>query len=136
MVHSQLYRCFKLKPSRLRYGFQLFFGLGIAILLFKLLSLSMWIIAVLLLLISAYLLHRQASIEQLEQLDADLWSVKISQNAQIQNVRIEQIVDHLFYIVIYFEDIKHLNKRSNFIIWQDQCDSKSWKMLKIQAKLA
>lgn len=134
-VNSNFYLCFQLKPSRSKYGFQFFFGLVISIILFQILSLGIWLVAVFLLLISAYFWHRQARIEQFEQLDVDLWSVKMTQDTVIQQVKIKKMVDHLFYIVIYFEDINALNKSSNIIIWHDQCDLKSWKMLKAHANL-
>lgn len=135
MVNTKPYVCFKLKPSRFQRGFQLFFALVISILLLNLLSLLMSVFAVVLLCVSAYFMHKQAKIEQLEQLDVDIWSVKMTRNTHIQQVKIKQIIDHLFYIVIYVEDTQNLNHRLNLIIWHDQCDLKHWKMLKTQAKL-
>lgn len=130
------YRCFKLKPSQYWRWFQLFLGVVITILLYPVLTLWIWLLCVLFLIVSGYMFSLKPKVVQFEQLDGQIWSLKFVQNQQIQQVKIKQIVDHIFYIVIYFEDVSGSNKASNFIVWQDQLAQKSWKMLKIQAKLS
>ncbi|WP_171530630.1 hypothetical protein [Acinetobacter defluvii] len=136
MVNLEPYRCFKLKPSRYWRWFQLFLGVAIIILLYPILTLWLWLLCVLLLTVSGYMFSLKPQVAQFEQLDGQIWSLKFVQNQKIQHVKIKQMIDHIFYIVIYVEDVSNSNKLSSFIVWQDQLAQKSWKMLKTQAKLA
>jgi len=80
--------------------------------------------------------RQSSSIYKLEQLDYEQWSVQylqknMSPKSTIQQVKIEKLIDHIFYISIYFQD----KKIKPLIIWQDQLPKDQWKSLKVRAKL-
>ncbi len=67
---------FELKYSRISVIFQLFVGLGLAILLYQLLTPIWWLCAVILLFIGFIFFLKQEEISQIEYLDQKLWSVE------------------------------------------------------------
>ena len=134
-VNVANYTCFKLKPSQYRQVFQFFCGLIITILLYQALSLWLWLLCLITLGCSLFVFNRRPCVEQFEQLDKQIWSIKFYKNQDIEQVEIIKMVDHIFYIVVYYKTTLKQNKPKNLVLWQDQMSVKSWKMLKTRAKL-
>ena len=127
MVHEQ----YVLKHSRLATVFQLLLFICITLIIY---SLCHWIVSILLisLMIGFWMaFKRQPSIQSLQQLEADLWSIQFQHDAKVHRVRIHQMLDHGLYIMLYFE---HTQYRS-LIIWRDQVDVLAWKGLRTRVKL-
>ncbi|NUF14239.1 hypothetical protein [Acinetobacter lactucae] len=122
---------FELKYSRVSVIFQLFVGLGLAILLYQLLTPIWWLCAVILLFIGFIFFFKQAQISQIEYLDQKLWSVAYYSEKAIHRVEIKKIIDYQLFIVIYFEG----TSAKIAIIWSDQLPIQHWKRLKVLEKL-
>lgn len=126
-----IHRCFKLKPSRLSVMFQCLLLLFIAMSLYQVLSIAVFILSIGLVNLSYFIFIRQAQIEQLEQLDASDWTLCYRQSGKMQHAQIIKMIDHHLYIVIYFQS----TKLQPLIIWRDQLSEISWKSLKTRVKL-
>ncbi|KQG00677.1 hypothetical protein APC29_10410, partial [Acinetobacter pittii] len=117
---------FELKYSRVSVIFQLFVGLGLAILLYQLLTLIWWLCAVILLFIGSIFFLKQAQISQIEYLDQKLWSVAYFSKKEIYRAEITKIIDYQLFVVIYFEE----TPTNIAIVWFDQLPIQQWKRLK------
>ncbi|RFC84249.1 hypothetical protein C9E89_007335 [Acinetobacter sichuanensis] len=84
---------------------------------------------------SLFVFNQRPYVEQFEQLDKQIWSIKFYKNQDIEQFEIIKMVDHIFYIVVYYKTTLKQNKPKNLVLWQDQMSVKSWKMLKTRAKL-
>lgn len=127
-----IHRCFKLKPSRLSVVFQcLVLGL-IMLTLYQTLTMLGLVLSMLLLSLTYVFFLRQDQIQQLEQLNATEWTLCFKQSGQIQRITIDHMLDHHFYVVVYFQS-KQLRP---LIVWRDQLTEVSWKSLKTQVKFA
>lgn len=130
MDNRQLHHCYHLKPSQFALGFQLLCLILMLILTYLTsgiwIAISCFIIAC----VGLTFFRKKHIVYKLEQLDYQLWSVQYRSSQKIQQVRIEQFLDHTFYISIHFED----KKLKPFIIWQDQVTKNQWKSLKIRCK--
>ncbi|AMM27376.1 hypothetical protein RFK95_09855 [Acinetobacter pittii] len=122
---------FELKYSRVSVIFQLFVGLGLAILLYQLLTLIWWLCAVILLFIGSIFFLKQAQISQIEYLDQKLWSVAYFSKKEIYRAEITKIIDYQLFVVIYFEE----TPTNIAIVWFDQLPIQQWKRLKVLEKL-
>lgn len=122
---------FELKYSRFSVIFQLFIGLNLAILLYQLLSLIWWLIAIILLSISFLFFLRQSRISQIAYLDQKSWSVAYSSKKIVSRTEITKIIDYQLFMVIYFEGAP----LKVAIIWFDQLPLQNWKKLKVLQKL-
>lgn len=126
-------RVFELQYSRFSIALQLFILLLIVSLTYSLLSLALWLSSCILLVLSWFLFLKQPRLKRFEYLDQQEWSFEFYDSSlPIQCCKIEKIIDHQAYIVLYFSDPKH----KNFIIWWDQLSLLQWKNLKLHAKLA
>lgn len=126
-------RVFELQYSRFSIALQLFILLLIVSLTYSLLSLVLWLSSCLLLALSWFLFLKQPRLKRFEYLDQQEWSFEFYDSSlPIQCRKIEKIIDHQAYIVLYFSDPEH----KNFIIWWDQLSLLQWKNLKLHAKLA
>ncbi|MGE8646342.1 hypothetical protein [Acinetobacter vivianii] len=126
-------RVFELQYSRFSIALQLFILLLIVSLTYSLLSLALWLSSCLLLALSWFLFLKQPRLKRFEYLDQQEWSFEFYDSSlPIQCRKIEKIIDHQAYIVLYFSDPEH----KNFIIWWDQLSLLQWKNLKLHAKLA
>lgn len=126
-------RVFELQYSRFSIALQLFILLLIVSLTYSLLSLALWLSSCLLLVLSWFLFLKQPRLKRFEYLDQQEWSFEFYDSSlPIQCRKIEKIIDHQAYIVLYFSDPEH----KNFIIWWDQLSLLQWKNLKLHAKLA
>ena len=122
---------FELKYSRVSVIFQLFVGLGLAILLYQLLTPMWWLCAVILLFIGFIFFLKQAQISQIEYLDQKLWSVAYFSKKEIYRAEITKIIDYQLFVVIYFEE----TPTNIAIVWFDQLPIQQWKRLKVLEKI-
>ncbi len=122
---------FELKYSRVSVIFQLFVGLGLAILLYQLLTPIWWVCAVILLFIGFIFFLKQAQISQIEYLDQKLWSVTYFSKKEIYRAEITKIIDYQLFVVIYLEE----TPTNIAIVWFDQLPIQQWKRLKVLEKL-
>ncbi len=122
---------FELKYSRISVIFQLFVGLGLAILLYQLLTPIWWLCAVILLFIGFIFFLKQAQISQIEYLDQKLWSVAYFSKKEIYRAEIIKIIDYQLFVVIYLEE----TPKNIAIVWFDQLPIQQWKRLKVLEKL-
>ncbi|WP_143222553.1 hypothetical protein [Acinetobacter sp. ANC 4648] len=81
--------------------------------------------------VAYFIFMQQDQIEQLEQLDHSEWTLRFKKSQELQRVKMDKMIDHHFYIVVYFQS-KTLKP---MIIWKDQLSQLSWKSLKMQVKL-
>ncbi|WPP55390.1 hypothetical protein SOI69_17540 [Acinetobacter pittii] len=122
---------FELKYSRVSLIFQLFVGLGLAILLYQLLTPIWWLYAVVLLFIGSIFFLKQAQISQIEYLDQKSWSVAYFSEKEIYRAEITKIIDYQLFVVIYLEK----TPTNIAIVWFDQLPIQQWKRLKVLEKL-
>ncbi|OCY29964.1 hypothetical protein [Acinetobacter pittii] len=122
---------FELKYSRVSVIFQLFVGLGLAILLYQLLTPIWWLCAVVLLFIGSIFFLKQAQISQIEYLDQKIWSVAYFSEKEIYRAEITKIIDYQLFVVIYLEE----TPTNIAIVWFDQLPIQQWKRLKVLEKL-
>ncbi|EXS23066.1 hypothetical protein QX205_02275 [Acinetobacter pittii] len=122
---------FELKYSRVSVIFQLFVGLGLAILLYQLLTPIWWLCAVVLLFISFIFFLKQVRISRIVYLEQKLWSVAYLSQKAIYRVEIAKIIDYQLFVVLYFEG----GPTKIAIIWYDQLPIQQWKRLKVLEKL-
>lgn len=122
---------FELKYSRVSVIFQLFVGLGLAILLYQLLTPIWWLCAVILLFIGFIFFLKQAQISQIEYLDQKLWSVTYFSKKEIYRAEITKIIDYQLFVVVYLEE----TPTNIAIVWFDQLPIQQWKRLKVLEKL-
>ena len=122
---------FELKYSRVSVIFQLFVGLGLAILLYQLLTPMWWLCAVVLLFIGFIFFLKQAQISQIEYLDQKLWSVAYFSEKEIYRAEITKIIEYQLFVVIYLEE----TPTNIAIVWFDQLPIQQWKRLKVLEKL-
>ncbi len=122
---------FELKYSLVSVIFQLFVGLGLAILLYQLLTPIWWLCAVILLFIGFIFFLKQAQISQIEYLDQKLWSVAYFSKKEIYRAEITKIIDYQSFVVIYLEE----TPTNIAIVWFDQLPIQQWKRLKVLEKL-
>ncbi|MBN6513630.1 hypothetical protein [Acinetobacter pittii] len=122
---------FELKYSRISVIFQLFVGLGLAILLYQLLTPIWWLCAVILLFIGFIFFLKQEEISQIEYLDQKLWSVAYFSKKEIYRAEITKIIDYQLFVVIYLEEAP----KNIAIVWFDQLPIQQWKRLKVLEKL-
>lgn len=123
---------YQFKPSRIALGFQL---LCLTIIFIVLNSIITVWISVLLLLLAYFSLKRfrmRPQVRSLEHFDLDQWTLQYEDSNQIHHVQIQQMIDHRFYIAVYFCE----ENNKSLIIWQDQVSKIQWKSLKSRVKLS
>ena len=125
------YNAFHLKRSRMMIVFQAVFFVLMMLGLFQVLHPILGIILLLVGCLLWWMHFRQPYVEHLEQLDHAEWSFKMSNSTQIQCGQIAKMLDHHFYIIVYFSD----QKLKPLVIWQDQMPLNVWKMLKTRVNL-
>lgn len=124
-------RHFQLKPSRLAYVFQLSIYAILMFVLYQLLPLWLWLIA----LVAGFILYlfflRGPQHFQLQYLDGRDWSLSHKTQSDVQRVQLSHIIDHRAYIVIYFQHFR----AKPMLVWCDQLPLTQWKALKILTKM-
>lgn len=128
-----MYNEFQFKPSRLMYLIHGFAFLALQCFLYAQLKPTFWVICFILHLIaSLFFLYKIPKAVYLAYLDDEQWTLIIQHKTPIkQRIIIQHMIDHLLYIVVYFESEQ---QKQSIIIWQDQLDSLHWKGLKTRAK--
>ena len=116
---------YTLKHSRLSTVFQFLVLMLISVALFSTLHLVVAVMCLLGMLAAWIWFKRAAKLQYLQHLDQLEWSLKFQNKSTIQRVRLEKMIQHYFYVVIYFQDKKH----KPVLIWKDQLDLISWKKL-------
>lgn len=124
-------RSFQLKRSRIAIVFQLSILMLLLGLLQQLLSLGLWLLFSVLAVVAFGYALKQPWVRSFEHLDQQQWSLLHSNSAQVAQVTMRHIVDHQFYIVIYFQSVQH----KPLIIWRDQVSGLQWKGLKNLARV-
>lgn len=127
MAHKE----FQLKHSRFSIVFQLVIILLISFILYQVLSVQFFSVALALLFLSLFFFKQKSQIEYFAYLDDDVWSLKFQNNKKIHRVKIKNILNHQLYVVIEFEQSEH----KPLIIWLDQLNRIQWKNLKILSLL-
>lgn len=120
-----------LKYSRLATVFQLVFIVIIGCSLWMILRPLWWGISLSALLLIWYLFRQQRALQQLARLDQDQWSLQWQGKSQIQRVTLTKMVQHHFYIVLYFAE----KSQKPIVIWRDQFAITTWKRLLMQVHL-
>lgn len=126
-VHNQ----YHLKRSRLAIVFQLSILFILSFILYFALDPSVWVVSLLLFGLSILFFHRSPSVESLQHLDQQYWSVKFKNQHAVERICISHFIDHSLYIVVYIAN----DQQKNIVIWRDQLDIQYWKSLKLHAKL-
>lgn len=130
--HS-VYHEFLLQSSRLKWVIHIVAWLILQILLYQLLISQWYFIAVLISVIcSVFFIYQQPNIIYLGHLDGNEWTLveQSKQNNITHRVHIVNMIDHLLYIVVFFDDTEY----SSIVIWQDQLSPTAWKALKTRSK--
>lgn len=129
-----MYNEFQFKPSRLMYIIHGLTFIALQVFLYWQLNLTFWIICFIIHLISSIIfIHSYHHILYLGHLDTHQWTLITQHKSQLkQQITIHHMIDHLCYIVIYFET-EH--RKQSIVVWQDQLDDLHWKGLKARAKL-
>lgn len=117
--------CYSLKHSRLSTVFQLSVLTLISVVLFSILHLAVSILSVICMSVVWLWFKRTARLRYLQHLDQSEWSLKFQNQSTTQRVHLEKMIQHHFYVVIYFQNKKH----KSVLIWKDQLDVISWKRL-------
>lgn len=131
MAESSQHQRYELRPSRIALGFQLLCLALMFILWLKILNIWLCLLLLLLGLLSLKWLRKHRQVKSLAQLDLAEWVIQYTDLQQAQHVQIKHMIDHSFYVVVYFNKKKH----ANLIIWQDQMSILAWKSLKSRVKL-
>ncbi|WP_151804188.1 hypothetical protein [Acinetobacter bereziniae] len=131
MAESNQHQRYELRPSRIALGFQLLCLAFMFILWLKILNIWLCLLLLLLGLLSLKWLRKHRQVKSLAQLDLAEWVIQYTDLQQAQHVQIKHMIDHSFYVVVYFNEKKH----ANLIIWQDQMSILAWKSLKSRVKL-
>jgi len=129
--HAAIHFRYCLKPSRLALVFQGSSILIIFVVLYQFLNLIALCILLLLALASFFFFQQQDRIAVLVQLDEQDWVVQYRRSKRKRRVQFKKIIDHHFYIAIYFQQ----QSNQPMLVWRDELPIKSWKSLKSRAKL-
>jgi len=123
---------YQFKPSRIALGFQLLFLTVMFIVLYSIITVWISVLLLLLACFSLKIFRMRPQVRSLEYFDLDHWTLEYENSNQIHHVQIQQMIDHRFYIAVYFAE----KNNKNLIIWQDQLSKIQWKSLKSRVKLS
>ena len=123
---------YQIKPSRIALGFQLLFLTVMFIVLYSIITVWISVLLLLLACFSLKIFRMRPQVRSLEYFDLDHWTLEYENSNQIHHVQIQQMIDHRFYIAVYFAE----KNNKNLIIWQDQLSKIQWKSLKSRVKLS
>ena len=119
-----------LKRSRAAIVFQI----GLLLLIQCLVSvlLPVWLagLTLIILLVSFWIQLKRSTLDYFQAFSIDEWSIR-STDQVVQHIRLTRVVDHHFYIVLYFQQ----QTACSHVIWYDQLTRKDWKKLKLLAKM-
>lgn len=125
-------RVFELQSSRFMIVLQLLIFTFLAVLLYHVLSLGIWLLCLGIMAIVWFRFLQQPQVRRFEHLDGQDWSFEFANSdLPVQRWQIVKMIDHHCYIVLYFSS----SQNKNCIIWWDQLPVTQWKNLKTLVKL-
>ena len=125
-------RVFELQSSRFMIVLQLLIFIFLAVLLYHVLSLGIWLFCMGIMAIVWFRFLQQPQVRRFEHLHGQDWSFEfVNSDLPVQRWQIVKMIDHHCYIVLYFSS----SQNKNCIIWWDQLPVTQWKNLKTLVKL-
>ena len=125
-------RVFELQSSRFMIVLQLLIFIFLAILLYHVLPLWIWLLCLGIMAIVWFRFLQQPQVRRFEHLHGQDWSFEfVNSDLPVQRWQIVKMIDHHCYIVLYFSSSQ--NKKC--IIWWDQLPVTQWKNLKLLIKM-
>ena len=125
-------RVFELQSSRFMIVLQLLIFIFLAILLYHVLPLGIWLLCLGIMAIVWFRFLQQPQVRRFEHLDGQDWSFEFANSdLPVQRWQIVKMIDHHCYIILYFSS----SQNKNCIIWWDQLPVTQWKNLKTLVKL-
>ena len=125
-------RVFELQSSRFMIVLQLLIFIFLAVLLYHVLPLGIWLFCMGIMAIVWFRFLQQPQVRRFEHLDGQDWSFEFANSdLPVQRWQIVKMIDHHCYIVLYFSS----SQNKNCIIWWDQLPVTQWKNLKTLVKL-
>lgn len=125
-------RFFELQSSRFMIVLQLLIFIFLAVLLYHVLPLGIWLLCLGIMAIVWFRFLQQPQVRRFEHLDGQDWSFEFANSdLPVQRWQIVKMIDHHCYIVLYFSS----SQNKNCIIWWDQLPVTQWKNLKTLVKL-
>ena len=129
---SMANRVFELQSSRFMIVLQLLIFISLAVLLYHVLPLGIWLLCLGIMAIVWFRFLQQPQVRRFEHLDGQDWSFEFANSdLPVQRWQIVKMIDHHCYIVLYFSS----SQNKNCIIWWDQLPVTQWKNLKTLVKL-
>ena len=125
-------RVFELQSSRFMIVLQLLIFISLAVLLYHLLPLGIWLLCLGIMAIVWFRFLQQPQVRRFEHLHGQDWSFEfVNSDLPVQRWQIVKMIDHHCYIVLYFSS----SQNKNCIIWWDQLPVTQWKNLKLLIKM-
>lgn len=129
---SMANRVFELQSSRFMIVLQLLIFIFLAVLLYHVLPLGIWLLCLGIMAIVWFRFLQQPQVRRFEHLHGQDWSFEfVNSDLPVQRWQIVKMIDHHCYIVLYFSS----SQNKNCIIWWDQLPVTQWKNLKTLVKL-
>ncbi|ENU35370.1 MULTISPECIES: protein YgfX [Acinetobacter] len=129
---SMANRVFELQSSRFMIVLQLLIFISLAVLLYHVLPLGIWLLCLGIMAIVWFRFLQQPQVRRFEHLHGQDWSFEfVNSDFPVQRWQIVKMIDHHCYIVLYFSSSQ--NKKC--IIWWDQLPVTQWKNLKLLIKM-
>ena len=125
-------RVFELQSSRFMIVLQLLIFIFLAVLLYHVLPLGIWLLCLGIMAIVWFRFLQQPQVRRFEHLHGQDWSFEFANSdLPVQRWQIVKMIDHHCYIVLYFSS----SQNKNCIIWWDQLPVTQWKNLKLLIKM-
>ena len=125
-------RVFELQSSRFMIVLQLLIFIFLAVLLYHVLPLWIWLLCLGIMAIVWFRFLQQPQVRRFEHLHGQDWSFEFANSdLPVQRWQIVKMIDHHCYIVLYFSS----SQNKNCIIWWDQLPVTQWKNLKLLIKM-
>lgn len=125
-------RVFELQSSRFMIVLQLLIFIFLAVLLYHVLPLGIWLFCMGIMAIVWFRFLQQPQVRRFEHLHGQDWSFEfVNSDLPVQRWQIVKMIDHHCYIVLYFSS----SQNKNCIIWWDQLPVTQWKNLKLLIKM-
>ena len=125
-------RVFELQSSRFMIVLQLLIFIFLAVLLYHVLPLGIWLLCLGIMAIVWFRFLQQPQVRRFEHLHGQDWSFEfVNSDLPVQRWQIVKMIDHHCYIVLYFSS----SQNKNCIIWWYQLPVTQWKNLKTLVKL-
>lgn len=125
-------RVFELQSSRFMIVLQLLIFIFLAVLLYHVLPLGIWLLCLGIMAIVWFRFLQQPQVRRFEHLHGQDWSFEfVNSDFPVQRWQIVKMIDHHCYIVLYFSS----SQNKNCIIWWDQLPVTQWKNLKLLIKM-